>query len=138
MPDKCLFCSIIDGNILSFKIYEDDLFLCILDRFPVYLGHTLILTKRHAESFFDLNNDEAANLVPLAQKIAEAMRVPLNFQGINLLQNNGAAAGQEISHFHLHLIPRYENDSMKITYKKIDPSLDDFKEMAEKIKGALD
>ena len=137
MSGNCLFCSIVGGSIPSFKIYEDDLFIAILDRFPVCLGHTLILPKRHAESVFDLNNDEAEKLLPLAQKITNAMRGSLNYQGINLIQNNGAAAGQEIFHFHLHLIPRYENDSMLIKYNSIDPPPDAFTEMADKIKNAF-
>ena len=141
MKNDCLFCAIVDGELPSYKIYEDQYFYVMLDRFPKCMGHTLILPKRHAAFLFDLNDDEGLRLFPLAQRIATVLREVLDFPGINLLQNNGPVAGQEVNHFHLHLIPRYDGDSMAITYKREDPSDDDFKELLaqleDKIRKAL-
>jgi len=133
MKNDCLFCAIIDKEMPSYKIYEDDLFYVMLDRFPKCLGHTLILPKRHAAHIFDLNEEESRGLFPLAQKIAAALREVLGYTGLNLLQNNGATAGQEVNHFHLHLIPRFDGDNMAIQYKRQDPSPEEFEEILKKI-----
>ena len=137
MKNDCLFCAIMDGELPSYKLYEDEYFYVMLDRFPKCLGHVLILPKRHAAHIFDMREEESQRLFPLAQKIAAAMQKSLNFTGLNLLQNNGEAAGQEVNHFHLHLIPRYDGDNMAIQYKRQDPSEAEFEEMVEKVKKAL-
>ena len=137
MKNDCLFCAIIDGEIPSYLLYEDELFYVMLDRFPKHLGHVLILPKRHAAHIFTLNEEEARGLFPLAQRIAAAMRGVLEYSGLNLLQNNGAAAGQEVNHFHLHLIPRFDGDDMAILYTRQDPSEGDFEEVLKKLKDAL-
>ena len=137
MKNDCLFCAILDGEMPSFKLYADECFYVMLDRFPKCLGHTLILPKRHAPHIFDLTAEEAQGLIPLAQKIASALRQVMGFEGLNLLQNNGAAAGQEIHHFHLHLIPRTKGDKMTLKYKSLDPPLEEFEAMTEKIKQAI-
>ena len=133
MRNDCLFCAILDGDLPSFKLYEDEYFYVMLDRFPKCLGHTLILPKKHAANIFELSEEDAQKLIPLTQKVAAALQQVLNFDGLNLLQNNGAAAGQQVFHFHLHLIPRMEKDNMMIQYPHLDPSMEEFKEMADKI-----
>ena len=137
MKNDCLFCAIIDGELPSYKLYEDQYFYVILDRFPKCLGHALILPKKHAATLFDLQDEEMQRLMPLTQKIAVALRKALNFDGLNLIQNNGPAAGQEVNHFHLHLIPRFDSDNMAIQYKRQDPADEDFVEMADKLNRAL-
>jgi len=137
MKNDCLFCAIIDGEMNSYKIYEDELFFVMLDRFPKCLGHVLILPRRHVRHLFELNADEATRLMPLVQNIAAALYRTLDYTGLNLLQNNGAAAGQEVMHFHMHLIPRFDDDAMRIEYKRQDPQEDEFKGMVEKLTSAL-
>jgi len=137
MKNDCLFCAVIDGELPSYKLYEDEYFYVMLDRFPKCLGHVLILPKRHAPFIFDLQAEEGKRLIPLTQKIAAAMREGLDYKGLNLLQNNGEAAGQEVMHFHLHLIPRFEGDAMAVQYKRQDPSEDEFNDMLEKLQKAL-
>jgi len=137
MKNDCLFCAIIDGELPSYKLYEDEYFYVMLDRFPKCMGHILILPKHHAPHIFTLREEESQRLFPLAQKIAAAMQRTLGFNGLNLLQNNGEAAGQEVNHFHLHLIPRYEGDAMAIQYRRQDPPQEEFEEMTEKLKKAL-
>ena len=138
MKNDCLFCAIIDGEIPSYKLYEDNLFYVMLDRFPKCVGHALILPKRHARNLFNLNEEEAAGLIPLAQKVAVALNKVLGFDGLNLVQNNGEASGQEVNHFHLHLIPRFEGDNMAVTYKREDPKPEEFEDMVAKVTKELE
>jgi len=118
----------------AYIIHEDELFLAIVDRFPATPGHVLILPKRHAASIFDLNEAESAALMPLAKRVAEKIQSTLNPMGLNLLQNNGKAAGQVVFHYHLHLIPRYEGDSFKFSHPHNDPPLSELEEMTGKLK----
>jgi len=129
---NCLFCSIVEGRIPSYPIYEDDYYLAIMDRYPCAKGHVLIMPKRHVPDVFELSEAEALALLPLAQKIAAKMRDELKMDGLNMLQNNGKAAGQEIEHFHLHLLPRYNGDGLKLNNAKpTDPPLDELAKYSE-------
>ena len=114
MTNKCIFCEIVAGKLPAFKLYEDDLFIAILDRFPVTTGHTLIIPKFHAEDIFGLCEKEAPQIMPLAQKITAKIKEVLNPAGFNIMQNNGKAAGQVVFHYHMHIIPRYVGDGVKL------------------------
>ena len=130
----CIFCSIIEGSIPAFIIYEDDYYLAILDRYPSAKGHALIMPKRHVADIYGLNADEAANLMSIAQKVSAKMKDVLGMDGLNLLQNNGKAAGQVIGHFHLHLIPRYENDGVIIKGAPTGQTLEELELLAGALK----
>ena len=111
---ECLFCKIVEGSLPSHKIYEDDLFIVILDKFPVAPGHCLIIPKFHVEDVFGLCEKEGPAIMPLVQKIAVRMKDVLAPDGFNILQNNGKAAGQVVFHYHMHIIPRMVGDGIKI------------------------
>lgn len=104
---NCIFCKIIAGDIPSIKIYEDEHCYAFMDVMPLSKGHTLLVPKTHREFVYDLSADEAANLFSAAPKIAAALNEAFEPEGMNLLNNNGAKAGQSVGHFHLHFIPRY-------------------------------
>ena len=110
----CIFCKIVKGDIPSYKIKENDEFLAILDAFPAAKGHVLVMPKEHAADIFELDSAKAGRLFEFAAGLAKKMD---GFDGVNLLQNNRAAAGQTVFHFHLHLIPRTKGDSVKIGWK---------------------
>lgn len=112
--DDCIFCKIANGEIPSRTIHEDQRFRVILDLSPATRGHALILPKEHAECLYDLPEDTAAAVLVLAKKLAATMKERLGCDGLNLVQNNGEAAGQTVSHFHLHLIPRYVGDGQTL------------------------
>jgi len=131
---KCIFCSIIEGQIPAYVIYQDDIYLVILDRYPVARGHVLIISKRHVKDIYELNEEETANLMPLAQKIAKKIQANLGVPGLNLIQNNGKVAGQVIDHFHLHLVPRHENDGIIIKGTPQEPTLEELELIAQKLK----
>lgn len=114
MNNDCIFCKIISGAIPSFTIYEDETFKVILDRFPAAPGHVLIIPKEHYSDMFSLPEEVAAKVYPLAQKVAAKVKEVTGAEGVNILQNNGEAAGQSVHHFHLHIVPRKAGDGITL------------------------
>ena len=129
----CVFCKIISGEYSSSKIYEDDKVLAILDLSQATVGHTLVMPKAHYENIFDLDTDVAGHLLKVVKQISNHyQKVIPNIKGINLLNNNGTKAGQTVMHYHMHIIPRYEDDDlvdMKFTEHKLN-----LQELCEQIK----
>lgn len=108
----CIFCKIAAGQIPSATVYEDDDFRAIMDIAPAHKGHIIVLPKTHAENLLTCDPAVAAKALPVVQKIAAAVKKTLGCDGINILQNNGTAAGQTVFHLHIHIIPRYEGDGI--------------------------
>ncbi len=117
IKDDCIFCRIANGEISSATLYEDDMFRVILDLNPASKGHALILPKNHAANLFELPDAEAEKALLLARKIGTCLKEGLHADGLNVVQNNGAVAGQTVDHFHIHLIPRYEGDTVNVSWK---------------------
>ncbi len=113
----CIFCKIANGEIPSATLYEDEDFRVILDVNPASKGHALILPKKHADNLYALSEESAAKVLVLAKNMAEKMEKALDCDGLNLVQNNGEIAGQTVFHFHMHLIPRYKGDNVKVGWK---------------------
>ena len=114
--DQCIFCKIANGEIPSATLYEDDDFRVIMDLNPASKGHSLILPKEHAANLFELPDETAAKVMPLAKKIGAKLKDGLHADGFNVVQNNGTYAGQTVFHFHTHLIPRYEGDTVNVKW----------------------
>lgn len=108
--DDCIFCKIANGEIPSATLYEDEDFRVILDLGPASKGHALILPKEHYPNLYELPDELAEKAILLAKKMIGKMTKALGCDGFNVVQNNGAPAGQTVFHFHMHLIPRYEGD----------------------------
>jgi len=134
MRRDCIFCKIIKDELPSFKIYEDDDLLVILDKFPRNSGECLVITKKHYDTLFDLDPALGTKIFDISQRLAIKIKENYPIDGLNLLQNNGESAGQQISHFHLHVMPRYDLDSVVIAGKTISPSDEEFEEAAEKLR----
>lgn len=113
---NCIFCKIANGEIPSKTLYEDDSFRVILDISPASKGHAIILPKNHAASLYEFSDEDAGKILIVAKKVATALKDILHCDGMNILQNNGEAAGQTVFHLHVHLIPRYENDNVQIQW----------------------
>lgn len=115
----CIFCEIINGNIPSSKVYEDDDVLAILDLSQTTKGHTLVMPKKHYQNILEIPQDELANLIIKVQEIAKKVIANLGAKGFNILVNTNEVAGQSVMHLHVHIIPRYdENDTIEIkTYE---------------------
>ncbi|MGE6261004.1 HIT family protein [Heyndrickxia sporothermodurans] len=103
----CIFCKIVNGEIPSAKVFENEHVVAFLDISQVTKGHTLVIPKIHKENVFELTPEIAANLFEVVPQIANALKQEFNPIGMNLVNNNGEHAGQSVFHFHLHLIPRY-------------------------------
>ena len=131
--DNCIFCKIINGEIPSHVLYEDEQFKVILDVNPATKGHALILPKEHYANLYELPEETAADAMKLAQRMMRKMTEKLDCDGFNIVQNNGEAAGQTVFHFHMHLIPRYKNDGEILKYIAGDPGPEDL----ERIKKTL-
>lgn len=130
---NCIFCKIANGEIPSRTIYEDEKFRVILDLGPATKGHALILPKEHYANLFAMPDELAADAMKLAKKVASVQKEKLHADGLNLVQNNGAAAGQTVEHFHIHLIPRYENDGQTIGWKPEEPTSEELDEICREL-----
>lgn len=106
----CIFCDIVAGTIPSHKVYEDEHVLAFLDIRPAARGHTLVIPRTHAAGLEDIPPDVLAQTVKGAQTVARILRARLEPDGLNMIQNDGAAAGQEVFHYHLHLLPQWEGE----------------------------
>ncbi len=136
--ENCIFCKILEGSIPSTTVYEDADFKAILDVNPAARGHVIILPKNHAKNLFELSDEDASKVMVVAKKIATAVKKTYNCDGVNVLQNNGRAAGQTVFHLHVHVIPRFEGDldSINIGWRPLDtPS--DLEAIAQEIKANL-
>lgn len=116
IKEDCIFCKIANGEIPSATVYEDNDFRVILDISPAAKGHSLILPKQHSDNLWELGEEERKKVLDIASKVSKAQKKALSCDGVNLLQNNGLAAGQSVFHFHMHLIPRYTDDNMDIPW----------------------
>ena len=114
---NCIFCKIAAGEIPSATLYEDADFRVIMDISPASKGHALILPKEHYANLYELPDELAAKVLVLAKNMITKLKDIVGCDGYNVLQNNGIAAGQTVFHFHMHLIPRYENDDVNIGWK---------------------
>ena len=124
----CVFCKILNGEIPGSKIYENDYCIAILDISQTTKGHTLVIPKRHVENVFELNKEECGAIMEACVYVSNKLKEKLGIENVNLLNNSGALAGQVVMHFHMHIIPRYENDEFKVIQPAHEP---DFKALGE-------
>jgi histidine triad (HIT) family protein len=107
MMSGCIFCKIVNGEIPSAKVFENEHVVAFLDISQVTKGHTLVIPKIHKENIYELTPDIARNLFEVVPKIANSIKKQFEPIGMNILNNNGEKAGQSVFHYHIHLIPRY-------------------------------
>ena len=136
---KDIFCKIIDGEIPSTKVYEDDDVLAILDISQATKGHTLVMPKKHYQDFLSTPAETMHKVYDVAQRIGQAMVGVLGAKGVNILTNVGEAAGQSVPHFHVHVIPRYTGGEggFQISMKAQDTSSIDLPRLALPIKEGI-
>ncbi|MEI3478601.1 MAG: HIT family protein [Bilophila sp.] len=106
----CIFCRIARGDIPSTSVYETDELLAFLDINPVSKGHTLVVPKAHMEALFDMPSALGGPLIEAMKRVGAALMQATGAQGLNVVQNNYPAAGQQVPHLHWHLIPRFEGN----------------------------
>lgn len=135
--ENCIFCKIAAGEIPSTTLYEDQDFRVILDLGPASKGHALILPKEHYANIYEIPDELASKAIILAKKMAGIMTRALNCDGFNIVQNNGEPAGQTVFHFHMHLIPRYEDDQVGLTWNPGSLTEEDKEEVLRKVMAEL-
>ena len=133
----CIFCKIVAGEIPSTRVFENDTCLAFMDIGPISPGHTLLIPKNHYEAIHELPADEAAHVLRHVPALARAVREAAGAEGLNVLQNNGACAGQAVAHMHIHFIPRWPDDGLGYRWpaKKADFAL--LAQQAERIRALL-
>ena len=117
MSEECIFCKIARGQLKGDFIYQSDNFFAIRDKHPQAKGHTLVIPKKHYVTILDLSNKLGNELLEVIKRIAGNLLESKYGDGFNLLMNNLEAAGQEIGHAHVHIIPRKEGDGIKLFTK---------------------
>ncbi len=119
--EGCIFCSIIDGTAPAAIVYEDDRAVAFLDLFPVHAGHTLVVPRQHVEDLVASSPEIAGHLMRVAKRMAPRIVRAVDAAGFNVWTANGKAAGQEVFHCHLHILPRFENDTFGLRFPKSYP-----------------
>jgi len=126
VKQQCVFCKIIAGEVPCYKVYEDAKVLSFLDIQPATAGHIVVIPKKHYSVLPQIPDDEAAYLFTAAKQLAGAVFDSVGAQGITIMQNNGAAAGQTVPHVRVHIIPRYPEDKLGLTWKPQEVSEEQF------------
>lgn len=134
----CPFCAIVAGEAPARRVYEDDATLAFLDVAPVTHGHTLVIPKPHHESLTDMDAGTTADVFGTAREVAAAIEAAVAPDGLNLVQANGAAAGQEVFHAHVHLLPRYEDDAVEVGWPAGGLGEETGEELSAAIRGELE
>ena len=132
MKNDCVFCAIAEAEIPSFKVYEDELVLAYLDINPFTKGHTLVIPKAHSTGLLDTSDETLAAVLARVKKVAAHLKEALPCDGFNILQNNGAAAGQTVMHLHFHIVPRYGREDISFTSHTGD--MKELKALAERLR----
>jgi histidine triad (HIT) family protein len=107
-----VFCSIVSGELAAYRVYEDEMVIAFLDRSPATIGHTLVIPRRHVSDIWSIDRETAAAVMRAAVTVSDNVRRAFDLSGLNLVQSNGALAGQSVFHFHVHVIPRRVNDGL--------------------------
>lgn len=132
----CIFCDILNGKIDGHFLYEDDSHVSFLDKYPIDVGHSLIIPREHHERITDMNPEDVGKVFSLVPKIAKAILTATGADAFSLGQNNGRAAKQIIPHVHIHIIPRYNHKGTIWTKRQISND-DELLELAKKIRSAI-
>ncbi|HES9365245.1 TPA: HIT family protein, partial [Streptococcus pyogenes] len=131
---NCIFCSIIQGDIPSSKVYEDEQVLAFLDISQTTKGHTLVIPKQHVRNLLEMTAETASHLFARIPKIARAIQSATGATAMNIINNNEALAGQTVFHAHVHLVPRYnEEDGISIQYTTHEPDFPVLEKLARQI-----
>lgn len=133
---SCIFCDILDGKRDAHILYEDDNHIAFLDKYPIDVGHSLVIPKKHYERITDMDSKDVGDVFSIVPKIAKAVLEGTGADAFSLGQNNGRAAKQIIPHVHIHIIPRYNSKGTVWTKRQISTT-EELSELAKKIRACL-
>lgn len=139
MPDEldCIFCQIVGGQAPATFLYEDEKVVVFMDVNPATDGHCLVVSREHAPTIFELPEGTLESVAGVSKKVAHALREALTPDGLNLIQANGPAAFQTVDHFHVHLVPRWAGDPIKLPWIPSPGDPDRIAEVAQKVRDQL-
>ena len=132
--EDCVFCRIVEGKIPTAQVYEDSKVISFLDIMPANKGHCLVVPKQHSQNLLEMSDEDLSAAIKAAKKIARALSLSFGNGSFNLVMNNGKEAGQIVSHAHIHIIPRFQKDRLRIKWSHLKYEGEEIKEYAEKIR----
>jgi histidine triad (HIT) family protein len=135
MADDCIFCSIVAGDAPATIVDEDEHTIAFMDIHPWTRGHALVIPREHYQDIHEIPDETLTNVIKAAKRLAQQAVGVLDADGVNLLNSTGRAAWQTVFHFHLHVIPRYEDDPLELPVRPQEGDPDEIKEIAEKLRG---
>ena len=133
---SCIFCDILSGKRDAHLLYEDESHVAFLDKYPIDVGHSLVIPRKHHERITDMDPEDVGNVFSIVPKVAKAILTATGADAFSLGQNNGRAAKQIIPHVHIHIIPRYNSKGTVWTKRQIS-SDDDLLRLSKKICSLL-
>jgi histidine triad (HIT) family protein len=134
MADDCIFCAIAERTAPAEVVQADANTIAFLDINPATRGHTLVIPRQHSANLLDIPEDDLHRVATMAKSIASRMPEVLGADGVNLLNSCGTAAWQTVGHFHMHVIPRYDNDPLKLPWVPGPPEADELAKIAEELR----
>jgi histidine triad (HIT) family protein len=135
MTDDCIFCKIVAGELPAERLDEDELTLAFMDINPWTRGHALVIPKRHSRNLYEVAEDDLLATAAAAKRLALRMRDRLGCDGLNLLNACEPAAWQAVFHFHVHVIPRFDDDPLRLPARPMDVGQDELAAVADEIRG---
>ena len=135
--ESCIFCKIVRKQAPASIIYEDETVMAFLDIRPLNEGHTLVIPKKHYVNVFDIPEDQLSKVHKVAKQVSIAIKKATNADGISIIQQNGKAAGQDIFHIHVHVVPRFEGQKLPSFSNLQEVERAKLDDMAKKIKQQL-
>jgi histidine triad (HIT) family protein len=135
MPDDCIFCAIANGEGPAEIVQEDEHTVAFMDINPWTRGHALVIPREHSRNLYDIGDDDLSRTMAAARRLAQRMRDALGCDGVNLINSTESAAWQTVFHFHVHLIPRYEDDPLQLPTRPQKAGEDELAELGELLRG---
>ena len=135
MAEDCLFCGIVDGSVPSEMIDSDERTVAFMDIAPATPGHALVVPRNHSADLLEIGAEDLTATTLAAQRLARRMKDALDADGIDLINACGAAAWQTVFHFHIHVVPRYEDDPLKLPWIPEEGDKTEIAETAKKLRG---
>ncbi|SES63121.1 Diadenosine tetraphosphate (Ap4A) hydrolase [Oceanobacillus limi] len=132
---SCVFCEIINKREDAFIIFETEYVCCFFDKYPINKGHVLVVPKKHAPEFTDVDPKSLSQVILVAQKVAKALETLLKTDGITMMQNNGIF--KDVDHYHMHVIPRFVNDGFSWVEPEVKVSREEFTLLRDRLKKAM-
>jgi histidine triad (HIT) family protein len=135
MPEDCIFCKIVAGELPSEIVQEDEHTIAFMDLNPWTRGHALVIPRKHSRNLYDAPDEDLEHTVAAAKRLALRMRDALGCDGINLLNSCEPAAWQTVFHLHVHVIPRYYDDPLRLPGQPLQPEEGELAEVAAELRG---